>query len=143
MIPVVLDTAVLVKVFVEEDGSDRAVALFRAAVDGAYRMVAPDFMAVEFGNVLWKYVERALLTDREARRVLDRFPFDYLEWLPARMLLADAFRLATIHRITVYDAAFLASAAGLAAEFVTADRALHGKVVARLPWVRLLAEMST
>src|SRR5438046_1118737 len=107
MIPVVLDTAVLVKVFVEEDGSDRAVALFRAAVDGAYRMVAPDFMAVEFGNVLWKYVERALLTDREARRVLDRFPFDYLEWLPARMLLADAFRLATIHRITVYDAAFL------------------------------------
>ena len=75
--------------------------------------------------------------------MLDRFPFDYLEWLPARMLLADAFRLATIHRITVYDAAFLASAAGLAAEFVTADRALHGKVVARLPWVRLLAEMST
>jgi predicted nucleic acid-binding protein len=118
------------------------MALFRAAVDGAYRLVAPDFMAIELANVLWKYVERELLTDIEARRVLDRFPFDYVEWLPARMLLADAFRLATVHRITVYDAAFLAGAASLAADFVTADRTLHGRVVSRLPWVKLLTDVS-
>ena len=47
MIPVVLDTGVLVKVVVQEEDSAKAIALFDAAVEGAYQLVAPDFMAIE------------------------------------------------------------------------------------------------
>jgi predicted nucleic acid-binding protein len=47
--PIVLDTGVLIKVFVGERESPKATALLRAAAEGIYRLAAPDFMAVEFG----------------------------------------------------------------------------------------------
>ena len=140
MIPVVLDTGVLVKFVVAEEDSPKAVALLGAATEGIYHLAAPDFMAIEFGNVLWKYVNHAILREKEARRHLERFPFDRIEWLPARMLLPDAFRFAREHNIAVYDGAFLAGAASLAVDLVTADQALHRKVSSRLPWVKLLRE---
>jgi len=73
VIPIVLDTGVLVKVVVQEEDSPKAVALFDAAVEGSYRLLAPDFMAIEFGNVLWKYVKRAVLREDEARRFASRW----------------------------------------------------------------------
>jgi len=138
--PIVLDTGVLVKVFVHEEDSWRATRLLQAAADGAYRLVAPDSMAVEFGNVLWKLVHRTLLREAEARQALAEFPFDRIEWLPARVLLADAYGIAIEHEVAVYDAAFLAAAASLGVDFVTADEGLQRKVAGRLSWVRLLRD---
>jgi predicted nucleic acid-binding protein len=135
-----MDTGVLVKMFVQEEDSWRATRLLQAAAEGAYRLVAPDFMAVEFGNVLWKLVVRTRLREREARQALADFPFDRIEWLPARVLLADAFGIAIEHEVPVHDAAFLAAAASLGADLVTADEGLHRKVAGRLPWVRLLRD---
>jgi predicted nucleic acid-binding protein len=138
--PVILDTGVMVKVFVVEQDSSRATALLRAAAEGRCRLAAPDFMVIEFGNVLWKYVRRTVLSEEEAWQALGEFPYDRIEWLPARMLLKDAFRFAYEYGITVYDGAFLAGAESLAVDLVTADEALHRKVSGRLPWVRLLRD---
>jgi len=140
VIAVVPDTAVVVKVFLEEEDSPHAHALFRGAAGGTLRLAAPDFMAVEFGNVLWKHTRRSLLTSAEARRAIGRFPFDHIAWLPARVHLPRAFEFASRYDIAVYDAAFLAAADMLDGEFVTADRVLHHKVGTDLPWVRLLRE---
>lgn len=137
---IILDTGVLVKAFVEEEGSVKADALLQAAVEGIYRLEAPDFMAIEFGNVLWKYVQRKLLEEEKARQILEQFPFERIEWLPARMLLSDAFRFSIQYAIPVYDGAFLAAAERLAVQFVTADEALHRKVRGSLPWVTSLRE---
>jgi predicted nucleic acid-binding protein len=139
---IVLDTGVLVKAFVEEEGSAKADALLQAAVDGIYRLEAPDFMAIEFGNVLWKYVQRKLLEEEKARQILEQFPFERIEWLPARLLLSDAFRFSIQYAIPVSDGAFLAAAEKLAAQFVTADEGLHRKVRGSLPWVISLREFS-
>lgn len=138
MTPVVLDTGVMVKVFVEEEDSSKATALLLGAVAGTYRLTAPDFMAIEFGNVLWKYVRRTILREDEARQALAEFPFDRIEWLPARLLVSEAFRFATEYDIAVYDGAFLAGAESLAVDFVTTDTMLYRKVGNRLPWVKLL-----
>ena len=135
MTPIVLDTGVLVKLFVQEEDSWRATKLLQDAAEGTYRLVAPDFMAVEFGNVLWKLVVRTQLREAEARRALAEFPFDRFEWLPARVLLAEAYGIAIEHEVAVYDATFLAAAASLGVDFVTADEGLHRKVAGRLPWV--------
>ncbi len=140
MIPLVPDTSVLVKFIVKEEDSPKAVALLGAAVEGTYHLAAPDFMAIEFGNVLWKYVRRGLMKEAEARRHIERFPFDRIEWLPARLLLKDAFRFAQEHDVAVYDGAFLAAAAGFDADLVTSDEGLHRKVSSRLRWVKLLRE---
>ena len=140
MTPIVLDTGVLVKVFVHEEDSWRATRLLQKAAEGTYRLVAPDFMAVEFGNVLWKLLRRAHLRESEALQALAEVPLDRIEWLPARVLLTDAFRIAIQHEIAVYDATFLAAAASLGVIFVTADEGLHRKVDGRLPWVKLLRD---
>ncbi len=140
MIPIVLDTGVLVKFVVVEEDSARAMALIGAAMEGTYRLLAPDFMAVEFGNVLWKYVNRKILRAEEAQRQIERFPLERIEWVSARLLLADAFRFAREHRIAVYDGAFLAAAARFDVDFVTADEHLYRKVGRYLPWVRLLRD---
>jgi predicted nucleic acid-binding protein len=139
--PIVLDTGVLVKAVVQEEDSSKALALFDAAVEGAYHLAAPDFMAIEFGNVLWKYVKHGTLREEEAQRHLDRLPFDRIEWLPARILVSQAFRFALEHDVAVYDGAFLAAAQSLAVDLVTSDEALHRKVSGRLPWVRLLRDL--
>jgi predicted nucleic acid-binding protein len=138
--PIVLDTGVLVKVFVADTDSSKATTLFRAAAEGTYRLAAPDFMAVEFGHVLWKYVGRGTLHEKEARQTLLDFPYDRFEWLPARALLEKAFGFARAYDIAVHDGAFLAAAVDLDVELVTADAALHRKVSNRLPWVKLLRE---
>jgi predicted nucleic acid-binding protein len=130
----------MVKVYVEEQDSSRATALLRAAAEGRYRLAAPDFMAIEFGNVLWKYVQRSVLGEEEAWQALAEFPYDRIEWLPARMLASQAFRFALQYDIAVYDGAFLAGAESLAVDFVTSDEALHRKVSGHLPWVRLLRD---
>ncbi len=140
MIPLVVDTGVLVKFVVVERESPNAVSLLRAAIEGTYALTAPDFLAIEFGNVLWKYVRRGLLKVEDARRHVERFPFEHVRLLPARTLLVEAFGLADKHDIAVYDGAFLAAAVRLQVEFVTADEALHRKVSGRLPWVKLLRD---
>lgn len=140
MIPVVLDTGVMVKIFVEEQDSSRATALLRAAAEGKYHLAAPDFMAIEFGNVLWKYVRRSVLREEEAWQAFGDFPYDRIEWLAALLLLKDAFRFAREYDVAVYDGAFLAGAESLAVDLVTSDEALHRKVSNRLPWVRLLRD---
>lgn len=140
MIPVVLDTGVMVKVFVEEEDSSKATALLLGAVAGTYRLTAPDFMAIEFGNVLWKYVRRSILREDEAWQALTEFPFDRIEWLPARLLFSEAFRFAREYDIAVYDGAFLAGAESLSVDFITTDVMLYRSVGGRLPWVKLLRE---
>jgi predicted nucleic acid-binding protein len=130
----------MVKVFVVEQDSPRATALLQAAADGRYRLAAPDFMAIEFGNVLWKYVRRTVLSEEEAWQALGDFPYDRIEWLSARIMVSQAFRFALEYDIAVYDGAFLAGAESLAVDLVTSDEALHRKVSGRLPWVRLLRD---
>ena len=140
MTPVVLDTGVMVKVYVVEQDSSKATALLREASEGRYRLAAPDFMAIEFGNVLWKYVRRTVLSEEEAWQALGDFPHDRIEWLPAHLLLKDALRFALEYDIAVYDGAFMAGAERLAVDLVTSDEALYRKVSNCLPWVRLLRD---
>jgi predicted nucleic acid-binding protein len=139
--PVVVDTSVAIKAVLEEPDSDRADALFAAAARGSHRLVAPELLVYEFGNVLWKQVRRAVLTEAEANYAIVRFPFDQIDWLPGHSLLPGAFQYAIRYRLTVYDAAFLSAATLLGVELITADRGLHRKVSGNLPWVKLLHEL--
>ena len=141
MTPLVIDTAVAVKAVLPEEDSAAADALLDAAARGAHQLIAPDLMALEFGNVMWKHVQRSRMTAAEARRNVERFPFDRISWLPGRALLPGAMELALQFNITVYDGTFLAAAESLGVQFVTADQALHRKVSKHLPWVTLLSQL--
>ena len=49
----VVDASVVVKFLIQESDSDKADALFERFLDGKFRLLASDFLFIEFLNVLW------------------------------------------------------------------------------------------
>ena len=71
----VVDASVVAKLFFEEEHSGRSAALFRRAS----RLLAPDLVWAELGNVVWKRASRAEITDVQATLILGeamRLPMD-------------------------------------------------------------------
>jgi len=111
----VIDASVAIKWVVQETGTEQALTLRRR------RLMAPDLIAPEWANILWKKVrlaeldaERALLS----ARVLERAE---IELHPMRSFLAEATQLAVALDHPAYDCTYLALALRMGVQFVTAD----------------------
>ena len=123
---VVLDASVVVKWFVEEDGSDKALALRDRYVDGELRIIAPELLVFEALNAL-RY--KGLFSREElagAAEALEAFSFTLYP-------LRDDYARRTIdvaaeNNITIYDASYVALALMRNAAMYTADE----KLVAQL-----------
>lgn len=61
-----LDTSVLIKTLVEEDDTDKALALMEKVSLSAQIIVLPSFAWTELGSVLGKMQRKNLLTAKEA-----------------------------------------------------------------------------
>jgi predicted nucleic acid-binding protein len=119
----VVDASVAVKWVVEEDGTEDALALRRKA-----RLIAPDLLAAECANILWKKARRGELSMDEAvfaARLLQRADF---ELVPTRPLLESATRLAVELDHPAYDCVYLALALAKDCKLATADEHLRRKL---------------
>lgn len=118
--PVVIDTSVAFKWFdVAEGGVEGALSLARQHQRDEIALVAPAHLPLEILNVLVR--RRAEPADIEmAARFISEV--DLLIAPVNESLLVDAARIAAAERLTLYDAVFIALAAQLDAELVTADR---------------------
>jgi predicted nucleic acid-binding protein len=63
---VVIDASVAIKWFVPEPLSDQAERL----LDGGDSLFAPDFLLIEFGNIIWKKVRLGELARGDADAAL-------------------------------------------------------------------------
>jgi predicted nucleic acid-binding protein len=118
---VVVDASVAVKWYVPEVGSERAARL----LGGGARLLAPELIVAEFGNVLWKKVERRELSDDEATTIAETFLSSGAVAIhPLGPLLRAALDLAVRFHHPVYDAYYLALAVADNCSFVTADEQL-------------------
>ena len=121
----VVDASVAIKLFVREELSDRAEALFaRLTNKPPPRFYAPDHLFIECANVLWMYV-RLYGYDREAA-VQDLADLRQLPWhsLPTRELVEASLLIGLDHEIATYDAAYVVLAESLGLPLVTADESL-------------------
>jgi predicted nucleic acid-binding protein len=119
----IIDASIAVKWVVEETGTKEALSLRR------HRLLAPDLLVIECGNILWKKVRRRELSEDEAvlaARLLARAD---IEFEPMRGLLESATRLAVLLDHPAYDCAYLALAEARGCDFVTADEALSRKTL--------------
>ena len=134
----VVDASVAVKWVVEEPGSDQARMLARA------RLEAPDLMAVECANILWKKARMGDIDARQARERLDALLQAPVALTPSRDLLGRALGLALELEHPVYDCLYLALALVRGVPLVTADERLAKAVRKRKRAVRvtLLSEVS-
>ena len=130
-LPCVVDASVGIKLFVVEPLSPEAHALFgQLAADPPSRLYVPDLFYIECANVLWKYTQRLGLAAEDARDYIAQLGLLALRTVSTAELLADTLDIALAHRITAYDAAYVALAGQLGLPLITADerlvRALSG-----------------
>lgn len=112
----VIDASIAIKWVVEEDGTAEALTLRRRA-----KLIAPELLAAECANILWKKVQRDELSKDEAFLAARLLQAADIEFLPTRSLLETATRTAIELDHPAYDCLYLALAAERDCRFVTAD----------------------
>ena len=118
----VLDASVGIKLFVEEEFSDKVERLFaKLAEDPQTEIHVPDLFYIECANILLKYTRRFdrpmedSLADIKDLNSLD------LKVTSTSELIEDALRLAKKKNLTAYDACYAILAQKLELSLVTAD----------------------
>ena len=121
----VLDASVGIKLFIEEEFSDKVQQLFaKLAEDPQAEIHVPDLFYIECANILLKYTrryERSLedsLADIRDLGTLD------LKITSTSELIEDALTLASRKNLTAYDACYAVLAQKLALPLITADAPL-------------------
>ncbi len=118
----VIDASVAIKWVIAEPGTEAALRLL------GHELCAPDLLAAECANILWRKARLGELTAREAAlaaRLLERAEIDLI---PMRRLLDRALALAVALDHPAYDAMYLALAESTGRCLVTADARLLRKV---------------
>lgn len=132
----VVDASVAVKWFVPEPHSIDAVRL----LESESTFAAPDLIATEVANTLWKKVRRGELEGSRASALLAAFGRVPVTMFPVAAVLPAAFELAVSLGRTVYDSVYLALAIALDRPLITADQKFTAAVAASryATYIRLL-----
>lgn len=126
MVEAVIDASVLVKWFIREEHSDKALLLRDKHVNGELRLVAPTLITYETLNALRYSGLFSIGELKDIARSIRNYALSFRELdQEASELAIDA---AEKNGVTFYDACYLGLAYRLKAEFITADKAF----VARL-----------
>jgi predicted nucleic acid-binding protein len=120
----VVDTTVVIKWLIQEDGTQAAILLRN------HPLIAPELLLPECANVLWKKTRRGELTEQEAHAAARLLAYSEIELIPMRPLLEPATRLAIHLDHPAYDCIYLALAERDQCELVTADERLIRKAAA-------------
>ena len=135
----VIDASVAIKWYVPEPGSAQAAPILTSGV----RLLAPDLIVAEIGNVLWRKIVRGELTPREAEQIADAFVSACpLEIVPSGGLVRSALSIAEQYGRSVYDSLYVALAVRENCQVVTADERL-ANALAATPLGRHVATISS
>jgi predicted nucleic acid-binding protein len=127
----VVDASVGIKLFVEEQYSERVHALFeQLAADPPANLYVPDLFYIECTNILLKYTRRFGRPLEDSRADLADLSRLSLRVAPTAELMEDALLLAAEKNISAYDACYAVLAARLDIPLVTADEPLAKAVEA-------------
>ena len=102
----VVDASVAVLWFVEEPGHRKAVAI----AENPNRLIAPDLIFPEVGNVLRRKVRSGLIAESQAMISIQNLGRAFTRIIPSQGLVDDAFAMASRLDHSVYDVIYLACA---------------------------------
>ena len=129
---IVADSSVMVKLFMEEEYSDKAYDLRDAYISKSVDVIEPSLLEYEVMNALL-YSKRLEMDDiNSAIKAIDEYSFMTVQM--DHNLASKVVELAQRHRITVYDATYVALAMSFNAYMFTADDRLIRKV--KLPLLK-------
>ena len=123
----VVDASVFAKLFIEEEGSDKATELISIHVRGGLRFSAPTLVLYELGNVFWKHPQ---ITHEKAFEFLRRFldlKISLVDIHSDDDLLRYTCNASRTSDVSFYDASYITVANKNDAKLITADEELHAK----------------
>lgn len=120
----VIDASVVIKAYVPEILSDKAVEVMSRVADGELVLLAPDLLYPETGNILWKKRRLHELTIAEADEIVDAISALPIKIEASRPVMPLAVTIAMQSGITVYDAMYVAVARIYETRMITADKKL-------------------
>lgn len=120
MSDLIVDASVAAKWAIQEEHSVAALRL----LDGRHRLLAPDLIWAELGNIIWKCHRRGGLDRDDVPALVGQFRAVPLHVHPSEPLLPTAVDLAIQTQRTVYDCLYLALAHREGCKMVTADERL-------------------
>lgn len=119
----VIDASVVIKWFIEEKDSTKAVLLKEKHINGKTILIAPDLLIYEVANVLLFSKIFGLLETKRCLQDLYELEIDLIN--PSIDLILSAAELAFTKQISIYDASYLALAKELDIKLITADKKLY------------------
>ena len=121
----VLDASVGIKLFIEEEFSDKVQRLFsKLAEDPQAEIHVPDLFYIECANILLKYTRRYNRPLEDSLKDIQDLNDLALKSTYTSELIEDALELAHEKKLTAYDACYAVLARRLALPLVTDDRPL-------------------
>jgi predicted nucleic acid-binding protein len=119
---VVLDSSIIAAIFFPEKISGKSIDIAEK-----HDCITVDLAIAEVANVAWKRVHHAGQDADTVKSALDgslAFIRETCRVIPMQDLIPAAYDLACSHRVTIYDALFLAAAVQWESPLVTADAKL-------------------
>jgi predicted nucleic acid-binding protein len=120
----VIDASVVIKAYVPEILSDKAVEVMSRLAEGELVLLAPDLLYPETGNILWKKRRLHELTIAEVDEIVDAISALPIKIEASRPVMPLAVTIAMQSGITVYDAMYVAVARIYETRMITADKKL-------------------
>ena len=126
MSTVVVDASVIVKWFVEEENSDKAIKIRDKYIEGEIKLIAPEIITFEVLNALYY---KKLFSESEMKEIseaLNSYSFGLysLEGKYAEKTVEVAFK----NSVTIYDASYISLAVMKNTYMYTADEKLIEKL---------------
>jgi len=133
----VLDASVVLKWFLEEENSDKALWFKDRYLLGICNIAFPDLMIYEISNSLKFNKKFDSSSAYEAIDALINLRIDII--VPTKSIIKQALNLAVDSGVTFYDAIYVALADHLKYDFITADEKLARKLP-NLKFIKLLKD---
>jgi predicted nucleic acid-binding protein len=120
----VIDASVVIKWYVPEEDTRAALELRTTEV----KLAAPDLLFVELANILWKIVRRGEMSPSRAIEIIEKIVAAPFITYANEILVRDAMDIALTTGLSAYDASYVALAARLNVQCITADQRLVRKL---------------
>ncbi len=118
----VVDASVGIKLFVEEEFSDKVERFFDQLIEKPFtEFYVPDLFYIECANILLKYTRRFNRSLEDAQADLIDLNKLALKTTPSTDLIEDALLLASAKNLSAYDASYAVLAQKLDIPLITAD----------------------
>lgn len=131
----IFDASVIIKWFINEEGSDKALIYLQDYKDKKFSIIAPTLLYYELGNIL---LAKKATEDQVSKIMVSLLALSLINVDIGHDAFRKVFENAKELKITFYDAAYITLMQNRNCQFITADRKLYEKVRKKFSLVTLL-----